>query len=95
MGPLTNSCHEQFAQLIARGASATRAYLAAGYEAKSDGVAAVNASKLLSQDKVGARVAELHAEANAELMERLELSREDIVRGFALSPLPIPRTSSR
>ena len=28
---LTNSKHEQFAQLVAKGASATKAYVSAGY----------------------------------------------------------------
>ena len=75
MGPLSNSRHEQFAQLVARGASATKAYVAAGYEAKSDQVAATNASRLKSDDKVSARVAELRAKQIAELMETLAISR--------------------
>jgi hypothetical protein len=59
MGPLRNSRHEQFAQLIARGASATAAYVEAGYDAGSTNVAAVNGSRLLRTDKVASRVAEL------------------------------------
>ena len=40
MPPLSNLRHEQFAQLVARGASATQAYGEAGYSTKSDQVAA-------------------------------------------------------
>ena len=40
MPPLSNLRHEQFAQLVARGASATQAYGEAGYSTKSEQVAA-------------------------------------------------------
>ncbi len=65
MPPLSNTRHEQFAQLVARGASATSAYGEAGYSTKSDQVAAVNGSRLLGTAKVKARVAELRAGQNA------------------------------
>jgi phage terminase small subunit len=82
MPPLSNSRHEQFAQLVARGASATRAYGEAGYRTKSDQVAAVNGSRLLGRAKVKARVAELRASQTAELMERHEVSREEVIRRY-------------
>ena len=79
---LTNSRHEQFAQLVAWGASATSAYVEAGFRAKSTTVAAVNGSRLLRTDKVASRVAELRAAQTVELMDRLEVSREDITRRY-------------
>lgn len=51
---LTNPKHERFAQELAKGLSASAAYVAAGY-AKSDS----NASRLSSNEKVRTRVQEL------------------------------------
>lgn len=57
-GPLENTRHERFAQELAKGQPASRAYEAAGY-APND----ANASRLTGNDKVQARVAELQARA--------------------------------
>jgi hypothetical protein len=67
---------------VAHGAPASRANVAAGDVAKSASVAAVNASRLLSQDKVSARVAELRAAQSIAVLERLEISREEIARKY-------------
>jgi hypothetical protein len=57
---LDNPKHELFAQAIAKGQSASEAYVLAGY-AKDDG----NASRLTGNDKVAARVKELLEDATA------------------------------
>src|SRR5712691_7146384 len=54
MTVLDNPKHELFAQELAKGTSASEAYVLAGY-AKDDG----NASRLTGNDKVKARVAEI------------------------------------
>lgn len=54
MSVLTNAKHERFAQELAKGKSASEAYVLAGYKA-NDG----NASTLKGNQKVEARVAEL------------------------------------
>jgi phage terminase small subunit len=53
---LDNTKHEQFAQSVATGTSATGAYTAAGY---SEGGAAASASRLLTNADVSARIEEL------------------------------------
>lgn len=54
MGVLANARHERFAQEVAKGASATAAYAAAGYKPCDQ-----NASRLMRNDKVRNRVTEL------------------------------------
>jgi phage terminase small subunit len=71
MPPLDNSRHEKFAQGLAQGMSASEAYRQAGYEAKG-GAAEVGASRLIRNDKVTARVAELKERAAVAV----SLSRE-------------------
>jgi hypothetical protein len=53
---LTNTKHEQFAQSVAKGLSATRAYTFAGY---SKAGAGASASRLLTNARVSARIEEL------------------------------------
>lgn len=55
---LANARHERFAQELAKGASQVEAYRLAGYEPIE-----ANASRLIRNDKVSARVAELKAAA--------------------------------
>jgi len=59
-GPLKNARHEAFAQALAEGMSATRAYVAAGYK-PNDG----NSARLKGNDTVKARVSELIGKAEA------------------------------
>ena len=54
MGILTNSRHELFAQELAKGKSATEAYTLAGYKPCRQ-----NASRLMTNDAIRARLAEL------------------------------------
>jgi hypothetical protein len=58
MAVLTNSKHEHFAQEVAKGVSATKAYVSAGY---SKAGAKQNASRLITIDEVSARIKELQA----------------------------------
>ena len=62
MGVLSNSKHEQFAQLSAKGVKPTKAYTSVGY---AEAGAAQGASRLLKKVEVCARVAELQAELSA------------------------------
>lgn len=65
MPPLDNARHERFAQEVAKGMAAGRAYEAAGYD--SEGAAAdVCASKLLRNAKVTGRIAELQQKGAAK-----------------------------
>jgi len=59
---LTNTRHELFAQAIASGNSGSKAYVQAGYDAKGN-AAEVNASRLLRNAQVEARIAQLRGEA--------------------------------
>jgi phage terminase small subunit len=58
--PLDNQRHERFAQHVANGASATQAYIDAGY---SEGGATAHASRLVTNDNVAARINYLKAQA--------------------------------
>jgi hypothetical protein len=58
MGILTNPRHELFAQELAKGKSASEAYTAAGYRSCRQ-----NAARLMSNDDIRARLAELQAAA--------------------------------
>ena len=70
--PLKNAKHEKFAQLVANGKSETDAYSSI-YNTKSRNVARVNASKLLTNASVRARVRELQEEnAKINAMSRAE-----------------------
>jgi len=59
-GPIKNTRHEAFAQALATGMPATKAYVAAGYKA-NDG----NSARLKGNDTVKARVFELIGKAEA------------------------------
>lgn len=75
MPALPNARHERFAQEIVKGASGREAYKTAGYKPKNDNVADANASRLLSDAKVRARIAELQERAAV----RAELTVLDIL----------------
>ena len=63
---LENPRHEQFAQRVAAGGNAARAYVAAGYSARG---AAQSALRLLKYAHIRARVAEIKKEITARLTE--------------------------
>lgn len=58
MPALENPKHERFAQALAKGETATEAYILAGYKA-NDG----NAARLKGNDRIAARVAEIQERA--------------------------------
>lgn len=66
-GPLKNARHEKFAQELAKGKSQVEAYAAAGYEPKES-----NASRLIANDKVAARVEELKGRAAERAVVTIE-----------------------
>jgi phage terminase small subunit len=72
---LTNAKHEKFAQALAKGKTQVDAYAAAKYAATGK-VAEANASRLLRNAKVAARVAELLERA----ANRAECTVADIAR---------------
>ena len=66
---------ERFAELVASGVPATRAYAEAGYSNKGKNADA-HASRLVENGGVKERIAELRARTSA----KLELKREDLAR---------------
>lgn len=68
---LPNIRHERFAQLIAQGKPASRAYIEAGYKARGN-AAEVGASRLLRNPKVQERLATLAAEIEANAIADAE-----------------------
>ena len=85
MAVLDNSRHERFAQLIANGLSGAEAYREAGYKVSAN-VSSVNASRLLKDARVAARIAELQENrakaldvATAKAAEKLEISRTWVI----------------
>ena len=79
MPALENAKHELFAQEIAKGASQRDAYKAAGYEVKSDAAADANASRLLTNAKVKARVAELQERISDVTVEKAAVSKAWVI----------------
>lgn len=75
MARLTNQRHELFAQGIAQGKPASRAYIEAGYKARGN-AAETNAARLLRKAQVQERLAEIaaqiesHAIADAEEVQK-------------------------
>jgi phage terminase small subunit len=65
--PLKNQRHEHFAQLLAKGEKAARAYVAAGY---SKAGAEQSANRLLKDADVCSRIAQLRAAIEAPSRER-------------------------
>ena len=67
---------EKFCLEYAKTGNQRQAYLLAGYECKSDEAADANASRLLRNDKVKARLAELAEEAkNASIADIVEMQQ--------------------
>ena len=63
MPVLSNRRHELFAQAVALGVDPTKAYIQAGYEDTPS--ASANSFRLIADDRITKRVAELHEEAAA------------------------------
>ena len=79
MPVLANPRHEIFAQQIAKGISQRDAYRGAGYEPKSDAVADAAASRLLSDVKISARVAEIQATFDEKVSTATSVSKAWII----------------
>lgn len=67
---------ERFCQLIVQGKNQTDAYMEAGYKVKSPEVARANASRLLTNANVEARIAELRAMSVDDTIVTLEWLKE-------------------
>jgi phage terminase small subunit len=63
---------ERFCQFVIQGFTQTEAYKRAGYKSKDDHAAAANASRLIANDRVAQRIAELRA----PVAERAEVTLE-------------------
>jgi phage terminase small subunit len=68
---LAHTKHEQFAQSVAKGISATGAYISAGY---SKAGAAASASRLMTNANVSARIKELKT-ATAKSVVKIEIRK--------------------
>lgn len=80
MAALSNPKHERFAQELAKGKSATKAYTAAGYKGDRG-----NAVRLTTNDSVQARLAELQGKAAEKTVVTVEglISRFNDIAGQA------------
>lgn len=78
MPALTNPKHEQFAQLIAKGTSAAKAYREAGYEISDSAVDAA-ASRLLKHVKVSARIVELGEKVESEVIKLIAIDKQWVI----------------
>ena len=91
MAPLTNPRHERFAQALAKGMTATDAYVEAGFKA-NDG----NAATLKGNQRIATRLAELQNKAAAKTeitvakltemyLEDRKLARDNVQTAAAVS----------
>lgn len=71
---------ERFCQLYAQTGNATRSYIDAGYSAKTDKVAQVESSKLLSKPSLKNRIKELQAKAENAAILSLEQIKERLTQ---------------
>lgn len=84
MPALDNPKHERFCQEYAKRPNAVQAYRNAGYSAKNDDIAASNASRLIGNEKIKARIRELNDEIYSEnIMSAAEMQAtlSEIARG--------------
>lgn len=96
---LTNARHERFAQLVVSGVPASRAHAEVGFKG-SDKAHEANSSRLIRDDKVAARIAELRAPALAIAQEQAEeaigsaawiIAKAGEVVNRALNAVPVTR----
>jgi phage terminase small subunit len=74
---LSNSRHEAFARAVLQGKNGREAYIAAGYNAAG---AEANASRLIRNDKVSARIAELKGKAAEGVVATARQVLEELTR---------------
>lgn len=82
MPKLKNAKHEKFAQEYVRDPNAVRAYEKAGYNVSNQSSAYSNASRLIKNDKVAARIAELQEEARSAAVADAQEILEYLTRGM-------------
>ena len=70
--PLANAKHERFAQLVVSGLPQSRAFVEAGFKGATDNAINANASRLITNDKVASRIAELRAPALVATQKQAE-----------------------
>jgi len=73
---LKNQRHEKFAQLVAKGLAASRAYAEAGYDVKPGNSAEAAASRLLSNVKVSERMQELCQKSESALIQLIAVDKQ-------------------
>jgi phage terminase small subunit len=71
---------EKFCIEYAKSGNARQAYINAGYKSKSDAATDANASRLISNDKVAARLAELTEEAKDAAIADIREMQETLTR---------------
>lgn len=91
--PLLNTRHEVFAQLVADGNSDTQAYFQI-YKTKSRNVARINASRLLTNASVRARIRFLQ-EQNAALYALSRAEKRSILAKIARGEIPANSSGSQ
>lgn len=79
MAALKNPRHEQFAQLVASGKSATESYVCAGFSKQG---AAASATRLHKTAKVSARIAELQLTVANAACIRASVDRQYVLNGL-------------
>lgn len=75
--PLTNTRQELFVQGILKGLPANRAYVAAGYADKN---ADSNATRLMGNERVSARVQYLQSKVADRVVAKAVLNRDEVLR---------------
>jgi hypothetical protein len=96
MPALRNPRHEAFAQALARGMSASAAYVEAGYKAKRH-----NAAALAREQHIGTRVTELqeeqlaiHRRATAEAVANAKVTIESLIAEAEAARAKSPRRAA-
>lgn len=77
MPPLKNAQHERFVLELVAGLSQTDAYLAAGYKTKDTASAAAAASRLMKNDNIRSRLAELNKAVEKATVDDTNLTLSD------------------
>lgn len=83
MPVLKSPKHEAFVRNILKGMSQREAYLKAGFTAKNMESADANASRLISTDKVSARLTELQTIVTEKAVEKAAVSKEAVLSELA------------
>jgi hypothetical protein len=89
MSVLDNPRHEQFARLVAAGETPAKAYALAGYKKAG---ASANAARLLRNDSVSSRVAELGAKIEAAFIELRITERDERLKAQAVAVGSVTRS---